>query len=322
MHIAFDVPRPFLTLALIAGVVWAVGSADQGSVQAGVVKGDETEAREAIDATEENGDEAVIIHEDSEEDAAGVYEVRTDLSASVNNASLKSAWIEKEILEGKEEIIRYELERLEEERRVLGEDVSEEIEEEFREAARTLTGLMKSERALEQFLAEGLKQMLDAREFASNLAKGGSPENLRCPLEHGCLVTAPFGDDAYKRIYHFDHTGTDFRSEQGSPVLAAADGTVVSVQDNGLGFNSITIEHEGDEDEGSFATVYGHVSKFHVSEGDRVLAGDVIADSGGLPGGPGTGLYSTGPHLHFEVYVDGEAVDPEVFLTGSEHVNQ
>lgn len=349
MHIEFDVPRPFLTLALIAGVVWAVGSVHTAEVKADVPKeaapiaGERMEnarpdavGREKSDfGSDLRRDEWKMESETAENevredeqrtstsrDEEG-YTLRTDLTASVNDANLKSAWIEKEILERKEEIIRYELQRLEEERRILGDSVSERTEEEFREAARTLTGLMQSERALEQFLSAGLRQMLDAREFASAHARGGRvPQRLLCPLEHGCLVTAPFGDDAYKRIYHFDHTGTDFRSAQGSPVFAAAEGVVVSVQDNGLGFNSITIEHEGDEDEGSFATVYGHVSTFHVSEGDRVHAGELIADSGGLPGGPGTGLYSTGPHLHFEVYVNGEAVDSETFLMGLAHVQQ
>ena len=61
-------------------------------------------------------------------------------------------------------------------------------------------------------------------------------------------------------------------------------------------------------------TVYGHVSAFHVAEGDRVQKGQVIASSGGRPGSKGAGILTTGAHLHFETRMFGGAIDPFYYL--------
>ena len=63
-----------------------------------------------------------------------------------------------------------------------------------------------------------------------------------------------------------------------------------------------------------FSTVYGHVSKIYVKDGDRVDQGQIIGITGGMPGTPGAGKFSTGPHLHFEIYLNGNVVDPEKYL--------
>jgi len=62
------------------------------------------------------------------------------------------------------------------------------------------------------------------------------------------------------------------------------------------------------------STVYGHVNKILVKEDDFVMQGQPIALSGGLPGTLGSGPFTTGPHLHFEVRQDGVPVDPMDFL--------
>ena len=80
---------------------------------------------------------------------------------------------------------------------------------------------------------------------------------------------------------------------------------MVKVSDKGMGFNSLVIKHAG-----GYATLYGHVSKFLVSEGQTVHAGDPVALSGGTPGTAGAGMMTTGPHLHLAMYKDGEVVDP------------
>lgn len=104
------------------------------------------------------------------------------------------------------------------------------------------------------------------------------------------------------------HKGLDFRGHIGSPIHAAADGVVSFVgQIRGYG-NVVEIRHGN-----GLVTRYAHMSKFKTKRGTRVAAGDVI----GLIGNTGR---STGPHLHFEVRVNGRAVNPRPFLETAPHV--
>lgn len=94
------------------------------------------------------------------------------------------------------------------------------------------------------------------------------------------------------------HTGIDFAASSGTPIYAAAGGVVISSgYRNGYG-NTVIIDHGG-----GIATLYGHCSRLYVSSGQKVGKGSRIAAVGS------TGM-STGPHLHFEVRVNGSPVDP------------
>jgi len=101
------------------------------------------------------------------------------------------------------------------------------------------------------------------------------------------------------------HRGVDFAAAEGSPVYAAADGIVGLVGREADGFevhgNAIGINHGQ-----GVTTTYLHLSRIDVEVGDRVQAGDVIGAVGA------TGI-STGPHLHWGLFVQGEAVDPAVW---------
>lgn len=93
------------------------------------------------------------------------------------------------------------------------------------------------------------------------------------------------------------HGGTDIAAPQGTPILAAADGTVVAATwHNGYGYY-VKIKHNN-----TYSTLYGHCSELHVSTGQKVKQGQLIAKVGS------TG-YSTGPHLHYEVIQNGVRVD-------------
>lgn len=93
------------------------------------------------------------------------------------------------------------------------------------------------------------------------------------------------------------HGGTDIAAPLGTPILAAADGVVVTATwHNSYGYY-VKIKHDD-----TYSTLYGHCSALHVSAGQTVKQGQVIADCGS------TG-YSTGPHCHFEVIQDGVRVD-------------
>ncbi|MCD8158510.1 MAG: peptidoglycan DD-metalloendopeptidase family protein [Clostridiales bacterium] len=98
------------------------------------------------------------------------------------------------------------------------------------------------------------------------------------------------------------HSGLDMRAPYGTDIVAADDGTVIySAMRNGYG-NCVIIDHGG-----GFSTLYGHNSSLCVSVGQTVVRGQVIAKAGS------TG-YSTGAHLHFEVRINGQYVDPNPYL--------
>ncbi|MCW5936632.1 MAG: peptidoglycan DD-metalloendopeptidase family protein [Fimbriimonadaceae bacterium] len=94
------------------------------------------------------------------------------------------------------------------------------------------------------------------------------------------------------------HTGVDIAAPTGTPIYAAGSGVVISAGwRNGYG-NAVVIDHGGGR-----STLYGHCSRLFVQEGQKVSAGHHIAAVGS------TG-FSTGPHLHFEVRINGVPVDP------------
>jgi murein DD-endopeptidase MepM/ murein hydrolase activator NlpD len=66
-----------------------------------------------------------------------------------------------------------------------------------------------------------------------------------------------------------------------------------------------------------YATLYGHLSLTQVAPGQEIHKGDVIGLSGGTPGTPGAGPTTTGPHLHFEVILNGSNIDPMTILANA-----
>lgn len=98
------------------------------------------------------------------------------------------------------------------------------------------------------------------------------------------------------------HTGLDFQAEPGTPVLAAAGGVVVTQEMHPAYGNMVEVDHGN-----NLITRYAHVSRFLVKKGDLVKRGQKIAEVG-------TTGRSTGPHLHFEVLVQGLPQDPAKFL--------
>lgn len=134
---------------------------------------------------------------------------------------------------------------------------------------------------------------------------GGKPARSRpedapaiaWPMETG-VVSSGYGER-----WGRPHKGIDIAAPEGRPVLAAAAGEVVHADNSAGGYgNLVILKHSG-----GWMTVYGHNSRILVDEGETVRQGAAIAEVGS------TGR-STGPHLHFEIRVDGEAVDPLIHL--------
>ncbi|MCX7864332.1 MAG: M23 family metallopeptidase [Novosphingobium sp.] len=112
-------------------------------------------------------------------------------------------------------------------------------------------------------------------------------------------LTSGFGMRRHPILgYRRMHSGIDYAASYGTPIYAVSDGIVTFAGRHGGHGNYVRIAHGG-----ANGTGYAHMSRIAVSSGSRVRAGQVIGYVGS------TGL-STGPHLHFEVYRNGRAVDP------------
>ena len=150
---------------------------------------------------------------------------------------------------------------------------------------------------------EGLFRAHAARAELARLTRVAVALPLGRPTAAEVDVTSGFG----VRIDPFTrgpamHAGIDFRADPGSPVRAAGAGTVVTAEYSGGYGNLVEIDHGH-----GVTTRYAHLSRIAVREGQSVGAGTVVGRVGS------TGR-STGPHLHYETRIDGEAVDPLRFL--------
>ena len=127
----------------------------------------------------------------------------------------------------------------------------------------------------------------------------------------GHPVTSPFGvrTDPILGTAAL-HTGMDFRAPIGMPAKVTAAGVVTKAGWNGGYGRMVEVDHGN-----GFATRYGHLSEIDVTVGHMLAAGDVI-------GKTGSSGRSTGPHLHYEVRHNGEAIDPLRFLAVGKKVAQ
>jgi murein DD-endopeptidase MepM/ murein hydrolase activator NlpD len=139
---------------------------------------------------------------------------------------------------------------------------------------------------------------------------------LACPIESAWTLTDGFGMRRHPISHQREfHRGIDMAAPTGTPVVAPADGVVVFAgRQFGYG-RMVQISHgaglapgEPGLERSAFVTRFGHLSRIIVHEGDEVHRGDVI-------GRVGSSGYSTGSHLHYEVWQDGRPVNPVPFVS-------
>lgn len=311
MQIEIDIPRPGATLALLLAIGWGwyAWSVHTGGMTADVLS---TGAQTQSVASSR----AAVVRSPADYSAVAASATGATMSALAmpNPAqdSVTLARYQQEVLKRKADILRGELRVLEAERKSLGDQVDPALEQQFRSSTIVLTSLLQDQRKAEDFIRETFSEIWEAQGRAIALGEGeteaGSIVGMTWPVEPKLGLSAIFHDPSYEQRFGFPHDAIDIPVPQGTVVRAAAGGTVKDVVDHGLGFSYITIKHAG-----GVSTLYGHINKFLVQSGQVVRAGDPIGLSGGRPGTLGAGL-STGPHLHFGVYKNGVAVDPESYL--------
>lgn len=155
-----------------------------------------------------------------------------------------------------------------------------------------------------------LTDAVDARDdYLSDIeAKILQQSVLKDMLPNSSPVDAAYNSSSYGwRIDPFNgnkafHEGLDFTASIGTPIHAAADGIVSFAERTPDYGNIVKIEHGA-----GLETRYAHASKLLVKVGDRVVKGQIVAEVGS------TGR-STGPHLHYEIRLEGNALDPRKYL--------
>jgi murein DD-endopeptidase MepM/ murein hydrolase activator NlpD len=129
------------------------------------------------------------------------------------------------------------------------------------------------------------------------------------PVQGRSVLSSPFGlrPDPFAGQVRM-HNGVDFVAPKGQPVIATANGTVLDVRNDEKRWgNVVRIRHAR-----GFMTVYAHLGSVAVQRGKSVKRGDIIGTLGA------SGL-TTGPHLHYEVHVNGEPIDPTRLFFPASH---
>lgn len=130
------------------------------------------------------------------------------------------------------------------------------------------------------------------------------------PVPSCTLLTSPYGYRTHPILdYERLHAGLDIGAKFGEEIIAADGGTVLIAEYSDSYGNFVLIDHSD-----RYSTAYGHMSEIAVEAGQEVKQGELI----GYIGSTG---WSTGPHLHFEIRLDGERIDPEEFFSGLIHYN-
>jgi len=179
-------------------------------------------------------------------------------------------------------------------------NVLEDLEVAMEETRQAMEELEEEAAVLESEIEE-IRQEQRRRESVGERPEG----ELLWPVEDPCYITSPFGyrSNPFGGGRTF-HGGLDIGTYgQPNRIYAAEDGEVMFTRSQQTGYgNYIMVDHGG-----GMMTLYAHLRSMDVSEGEQVTRGDTI-------GRAGTTGASTGVHLHFEVWIDGERKDPMNFL--------
>ena len=147
--------------------------------------------------------------------------------------------------------------------------------------------------------------------FFDQDGKSSKKTLMKTPL-NGARLSSGFGNRKHPILgFTKMHRGVDFAAPPGTPIFAAGDGIIEYSGWNGAYGKYIRIKHNG-----TFKTAYAHLSKVYKKRGTRIKQGDIIGTLGS------TGR-STGPHLHYEILINGKQVNPlRIKLPSGKHISK
>lgn len=164
------------------------------------------------------------------------------------------------------------------------------------------------EEKLDAYVNELSRQYLADKRRALKYAS--APPNLMWPAPSCKLLTSRFGYRMHP-IFNYErfHAGVDIGAQYGSEIVAAEDGVVLIAEYSDSYGNYVVLDHGG-----GYTTLYAHMCEIAVDVSQEITQGDIL----GYVGSTG---WSTGPHLHFEVRVNGEKTDPASYFDGLSYYN-
>ena len=235
---------------------------------------------EIMEADQRSYEQYTVAREQSEQIQAEYETMLTELDSRQSELETEKAALEVQIDEATQMIVDLEA-QIETDRAAYEEQLAKEA-------------------ALEADIQEMIAE-LERQEAANSIVSTGTyiwPLPGYSPgSAYGWRIHPIWGDRRF-------HAGEDIGAPMGTPILAADSGLVTVIPDNGNGYgNYIMINHGGGR-----VTLYAHMSGFAVSNGATVTQGQTI----GYVGSTGN---STGPHLHFEVRVNGATTDPKSYFS-------
>ena len=235
---------------------------------------------EIMEADRRSYEQYTAAREESERVQAEYEEMLTELDAKQAELEAEKAGLEAEIEEAEQLIVELE-EQLETDRAAYEEQLAKE---------------QALESEIQSMIAE-----LERQEAANSIVSTGT---YIWPLP-GYSPGSAYGWRMHPIFHDMRfHAGEDIGAPSGTPILAADSGIATVIPNNGNGYGNYIIINHG----GGRTTLYAHMSAFAVSNGQSVTQGQTI----GYVGSTGN---STGPHLHFEVRVNGATTDPKSYFS-------
>ncbi len=249
--------------------------------------------------------------------AAAEQVAAAQAALETEKAELESTKAELGIMQASLEEKRAESDTLLQELNAKGEEYEKQVEAGEDEIEALLKEIAKKEKEYDEAKDREYQQWLSTSvppttKPKPNTGTGSSSQKPPANVVAGIKWTMPCNYTLFTSPYGYRmhpvygtwkfHSGVDLAAPSGTPIYASRSGTVTTTANNKSMGNYVTINH-GD----GFSTSYLHMTHYIVSKGQRVTAGQVIGYVGS------TGV-STGPHLHFTVYYNGETVNPADYI--------
>lgn len=239
-------------------------------------------------------------------------DLMTEMSADLKACNDAKLELEANVASQKSAVAEAEAKKLSLEKEAAAADaIIQEIEADQAKLKKEIAAVEAEETKVKKQIADEVARLQkEEEESKKNQSSGDPTKDLKWPLPGYSKVTSVYGNRLHPVLKVWKlHTGIDIGgAPKGTTIVASYSGTVIKSEYNSAYGNYVSINHGN-----GVATLYAHMTTRSVKVGDKVKKGQKIGTVGS------TG-YSTGPHLHYEVLVDGEYTNPLKYFSSKIYV--